>query len=210
MSRIFAERHFPRLPWLLGGTALLVWGCQKAPSDLREWTPKDHTNTGNKAAEPNGQVSAAPAASETPPRGLDAVTLATWGTQCSTCHGKIGKGDGPTGRMMKAADLSNPTWQAQVSDDQIRSSIVAGKNAMPAFSTLPPETVENLVWLVRWFNSDQKAIQARMDLLKSKSTAQPVATTPGSAAPSSVGHPTETAAPRPAAEQKPTPLPARK
>ncbi len=209
MSRMFAERGFPRLPWLLGGTAFLVWGCQKAPSDLREWTPKDHTNIGNKAAEPTGQVTAAPTASETPPRGLDAVTLATWGTQCSSCHGKIGKGDGPTGRMMKAADLSNPTWQAQVSDEQIRSSILAGKNAMPAFSTLPSGTVENLVWLVRWFNSDQRAIQARMDLLKGNSAAQPGATTAGSAALSSVPS-RETAAPRPAADEKPAPLPARK
>jgi hypothetical protein len=68
--------------------------------------------------------------------------------------------------MLKAADLSNPTWQSQVTDEQIRASIIGGKNAMPAFGNLPPDTVENLVWLVRWFNSDQTAIQARMAQLK--------------------------------------------
>jgi mono/diheme cytochrome c family protein len=146
--------------------ALAVGSCQKAPADVREWSPKDHTNTSNKPAEQTGQVNANPAPTETPPKGLDPVTLAAWGTQCSSCHGKIGKGDGPTGKMVKAKDLSNPDWQAQITDEQIMASITAGKNAMPSFANLPKETVENLMWLVRWFNSDQTAVQARMDRLK--------------------------------------------
>jgi mono/diheme cytochrome c family protein len=146
--------------------ALAVASCQKAPADVREWSPKDHTNTSNKPAEQTGQVNANPAPTETPPKGLDPVTLAAWGSQCSSCHGKIGKGDGPNGKMVKATDLSNPDWQAQITDEQIVASITTGKNAMPAFSNLPKDTVENLMWLVRWFNSDQTAVQARMDRLK--------------------------------------------
>jgi mono/diheme cytochrome c family protein len=151
---------------LLLCSALVVGGCQKAPTEVREWSPKDHTNISNKPAEQTGQVNANPAPTEAPPKGLDPVTLAAWGSQCSSCHGKIGKGDGPNGKMLKATDLSNPDWQAQITDEQIQKSISGGKNAMPAFANLPVDTVENLMWLVRWFNSDQVAVQARMERLK--------------------------------------------
>lgn len=164
---------------------LVVAGCQKPPSDVREWSPQDHNNTQNPDNEPEktGQVNANPEPSEAPPKGLDPVTLAAWGSQCSSCHGKIGKGDGPNGKMLKATDLSNPDWQAQITDEALRKSITSGKNAMPAFANLPPETIDNLVWLVRWFNSDQAAVQARMDSLKSQTAAAAAVAGP-SAAPS--------------------------
>lgn len=173
---------------LILGAVLGLGSCQKAPDDLREWSPKDHTNTSNKPAEQTGQVNASPAPAEAPPKGLDPVTLATWGSQCSSCHGKIGKGDGPNGKMLKATDLSNPAWQAGVTDEQITASILGGKNAMPAFGNLPQETVQNLVWLVRWFNSDQGAVQARMERLKSSapSAAPEPAATPSAAKPTAV------------------------
>lgn len=158
----------------------MLGGCQKAPTDLREWTPKDHTNTSNNSAAQSGQVNATPEPAEAPPKGLDPVTLATWGTQCASCHGRIGKGDGPNGKMLKATDLSQPSWQAQVADEQIAQSITKGKNAMPAFANLPPETVENLVWLVRWFNTDQTAVQARIERSKGTSPTD-TATSPGAA-----------------------------
>lgn len=173
---------------------LAAFGCSKPPNDVREWSPKDHTNTGgnngaagNGAVAPAEQVNAAPAAAETPPRGLDPVTLGTWGAQCASCHGKIGKGDGPMGRMVKASDLSNPEWQASVTDDQIRAVLVSGKNGMPAFNNLPAETLDDLVWLVRWFNADQTAIETRMKLLKGEAPAAATApsTAPSSTAPSS-------------------------
>lgn len=195
MSRFSLLRRVVFLGWI--GTALtLASACQKPAPDVREWTPKDHTNNANKGAEPTGQVNATPGATEAPPKGLDPVTLTTWGTQCAACHGKIGKGDGPTGRMVKATDLSNPTWQAQVTDEQIRQSITRGKNAMPAFATLPPETIDNLLWLVRWFNSDQTVVQARMAALK----APPAAATTTQAAPS-----TSSPAPTASPETKTTP-----
>lgn len=167
--------------WAFGVWAAL--GCQTAPPDLREWSPKDHTNTNNKPAEQTGQVNANPAPTEAPPKGLDPVTLATWGAQCASCHGKIGKGDGPNGKMVKATDLSNPDWQAQITDEQVQKSIRGGKNAMPAFANLPADTIENLVWLVRWFNSDQSAVRARMDRLKANAAAAPVPSNQASTAP---------------------------
>jgi mono/diheme cytochrome c family protein len=141
----------------------LLSACQKSPEDLREWTPKDHTNQSNQAAAANRQVAANPAPQDAPPPGLDAVTLAAWGANCALCHGKVGRGDGPQGPMVKAPDLSNPEWQLQVSDSQIRQTITTGKKSMPAFAHLPATTLDGLTLLVRWFNRDQAALKQRMN-----------------------------------------------
>ncbi len=61
----FLPRVITRGSWLLVGSFWI--GCQKAPSDLREWTPKDHTNQSNQAAGANRQVAANPAPEEAPP-----------------------------------------------------------------------------------------------------------------------------------------------
>jgi mono/diheme cytochrome c family protein len=142
----------------------VLWtGCHDAPADIREWTPKDHTNQSNGNAAVNRQVAANPAPEEAPPPGLDAVTLAAWGSNCALCHGKVGRGDGPSGPMVKAPDLSNPEWQLQVSDSQIRETIAAGKKSMPSFAHLPSTTLDGLTLLVRWFNRDQTALKQRMN-----------------------------------------------
>lgn len=189
------------------GAIFVLVGCQKAPPDVREWSPKDHNNTQNQANQPEqtGQVNANPQPSEAPPKGLDPVTLAAWGSQCTSCHGKIGKGDGPNGKMLKATDLSNPDWQAQITDEGIAKSITSGKNAMPAFANLPPETIANLVWLVRWFNSDQAAVQARMDSLKSQTAAAAAAAAATASPSASVSVPTATVTGAPSPKTVPTP-----
>jgi mono/diheme cytochrome c family protein len=177
----------PARYWSLVVVSLFV-ACQKAPADLREWTPKDHTNQSNQVAAGNGQVAASPPPVETPPPGLDAVTLAAWGANCALCHGKVGRGDGPQGPMLKAPDLSNPEWQLQVSDSQIRQTITAGKKAMPAFAHLPATTLDGLTLLVRWFNRDQAALKKRMSASAAASAG--AATTPSetSDAPTGMSH----------------------
>jgi hypothetical protein len=47
--------------------------------------------------------------------------------------------------------LSDPAWQASVTDEQIGKSIKQGKGLMPAFN-LPDVTIANLVKLVRILN----------------------------------------------------------
>jgi hypothetical protein len=69
--------------------------------------------------------------------------------------------------MLKARDLSDPAWQASVTDAQVADAIVKGKNAMPP-SMLPASTVEGLVHLVRLLNRERR---------------------PGSAAPAGSGDP---------------------
>jgi cytochrome c oxidase cbb3-type subunit 3 len=78
-----------------------------------------------------------------------AVELA-WRNQCSTCHGPVGKGDGPQGPMFKAADLSSPEVQDKLQDADIVAAIKNGKGRMPRFD-LPDDVVAGLVGRVRAF-----------------------------------------------------------
>lgn len=172
--------------------ALSLTGCDRAPDDLREWTPADHHHT----AEPNrGQVTSDtnPEAAKPPP-GLEDVTIVAWRRNCMRCHGVVGRGDGPQGAMMGATDLSNPDWQAKTSDEQMASIIQRGKGAMPAFD-LPQPTIQKLVKLVRLFNSARKEEEA---------AAPPGSAQPGSAPATASAEPSSSAgAPKPAPAPKP-------
>jgi cytochrome c oxidase cbb3-type subunit 3 len=72
----------------------------------------------------------------------------TWRSQCQSCHGPSGRGDGPQGPMNKAADLGREDWQAKVKDEEIAATILNGKGKMPKFD-LPDEVVKGLVARVR-------------------------------------------------------------
>jgi hypothetical protein len=50
--------------------------------------------------------------------------------------------------MTKPRDLTDPAWQASVTDEAIAEAIRRGRGAMPAFP-LPEGTMRNLVALVR-------------------------------------------------------------
>lgn len=134
----------------LSASMLGALGCQAPSEDLRVWQPSDHRNTSNEAAQAqqsDGQPQAAPP-------GLDPLTLRTWAAQCATCHGQIGRGDGPQAAMFKPPDLSDPSWQGQVTDERIATSIQEGRGQMPSFK-LPEATLKNLVNLVRLFNRER-------------------------------------------------------
>ena len=122
----------------------LVLGCSRAPDDLREWKASDHDHTSQPGTEqvPENQPSSGGMF------GISEVVLAAWKQNCTTCHGVVGRGDGPQGPMTKARDLSDPDWQSSASDADIASAIKNGKGAMPPFP-LPDSTVEGLVKLVR-------------------------------------------------------------
>jgi cytochrome c oxidase cbb3-type subunit 3 len=96
-----------------------------------------------------GQPRAAPRGSAGSGAGNTAQLVeATWKAQCAQCHGPTGKGDGPTGPMVGAADLTRPDWQAKVADEQLAASIKNGKGKMPKFD-LPPNVIDGLVQRIR-------------------------------------------------------------
>jgi mono/diheme cytochrome c family protein len=129
--------------------ALLVGACDSAAPDLREWKATDHDRVDQpegKAARPS-RLSPAPSASGAANPTVTLVEV-TWRGQCATCHGMIGRGDGPQGPMVHAPNLTLPEWQAKMTDQEIANVIRNGKNRMPAFD-FPPEVVMGLVARIR-------------------------------------------------------------
>jgi mono/diheme cytochrome c family protein len=137
-------RWIKNLALLVGGAAL-NFACNDSPSDLRAWRATDHDHTENPNAD---QVQVTDAGTSSPGHGLDDVTIVAWQQNCTSCHGPLGRGDGPQGQLVHAADLSRPDWQASVTDEAIAATIRQGRGRMPAFN-LPDATVARLVALVR-------------------------------------------------------------
>jgi mono/diheme cytochrome c family protein len=186
--------------------------CNAPPSDLREWRPEDHDHTTNPGA---AQVVGGPDAGPSPElaqAGLDEVTLVAWRQNCVRCHGVLGRGDGPQGRMMNATDLTNSAFQTGTTDEKIATVIKQGRGAMPPFA-LPDTTIASLVRLVRLLGKasleEQAAAAASAGAAASPSGAVP---SPSGAVPTARSAPpaVRSAAPaassaRPAAEPAPKP-----
>ena len=169
---------------------LTSFACNERPSDAREWRPSDHDHTENPGSD-QVQVDPKDAGARAVP-GLEDVTIVAWQQNCTPCHGQLGRGDGPRGPMLKATNLSDPTWQGSVTDQQIGATIKLGKGAMPSFK-LPDVTIANLVKLVRMMN-----------IARLEAHAQAAASAAGSAAPSS---PSAKPATKPSAAAKPSSTP---
>jgi len=131
---------------------LFAVACNRDPGEIREWRPADHRHQTEEtpAEQPMTSPQVSGSAEPSVP-GLEEVTIAAYRRACATCHGQLGRGDGPQGPMVQARDLSDPAWQASVTDQQLADSILHGRGRMPP-SGLPPDTVQGLVHLVRLFN----------------------------------------------------------
>ena len=132
----------------LGAAFSTTLGCERDASGLTEWSPADHDHQ----AEPRMRRTMANMAQKANPHSApgqkNQVIDVTWMKQCATCHGKRGKGDGPSSTMVKARDLTNAEFQATLTDEQIAKVIRQGKDKMPAFN-LPDSIIEGLVQHVR-------------------------------------------------------------
>jgi len=82
---------------------------------------------------------------------------------CRVCHGESGRGDGPGSASLnpKPRNYTDAVWQASVTDEQIKNTIMFGGAAvgkspiMPASPDLQakPEVVDELVKIVRSFRT---------------------------------------------------------
>lgn len=85
--------------------------------------------------------------------------------RCAVCHGATGRGDGVAAAAMqpKPRDFSAPTWQREISDEQLRAVIVQGGTArglstnMPPHGDLSPQQVQELVTFVRSLAAEKSA-----------------------------------------------------
>lgn len=134
------------LPAVLAASLALA-GCGKG---VRDWRADDHDQEPGSGAPGPGGGAAAPGTSS-PADDLSSLVDSAWQSKCQKCHGVQGHGDGPSGPMVSAADLSDPKLQDAFTDDQLAVIIVNGKGRMPSFKEVPPELISGLVRKVRGF-----------------------------------------------------------
>jgi mono/diheme cytochrome c family protein len=137
------------LALVLAASAVAV-ACDRPPSadNLQEWKPADHDQelSGGGA---NGQQAPPPkSAAGGGASGQPSVVDLTWQQGCASCHGMGGRGDGPSGPMVNAPDLTQPAIQDKFSDDDLVDVIANGRNKMPKFG-LSDGVVKGLVAKVR-------------------------------------------------------------
>jgi cytochrome c6 len=75
-----------------------------------------------------------------------AAAEATFKTKCAGCHGADGKGK----PAMKTRDWSSADVQ-KMSDADLAAIMTNGKGAMPAFKTMTPDQVKDMVAYIRTF-----------------------------------------------------------
>ena len=69
---------------------------------------------------------------------------------CASCHGKDGQSKTLKAKFNHARNLTDPEWQANVSDERIFNSITRGKGKMPAFGKkLSEAEIDSLVAYTR-------------------------------------------------------------
>jgi len=70
--------------------------------------------------------------------------------RCASCHGKDGKANTFKGKLRSARNLTDPEWQADVSDERIFNSITNGRGKMPTYGKkLSEAEINSLVLYVR-------------------------------------------------------------
>jgi mono/diheme cytochrome c family protein len=102
-----------------------------------------------------------PAPTPEPPPDPAYAARTLFRTKCVVCHGDHGAGDGPGAAALnpKPRAFADPTWQASVTDEQIKKTIVeggAGVGKSVAMAANPelkdkPEELTALVKIIRDF-----------------------------------------------------------
>ena len=86
---------------------------------------------------------------------------AMFDTICATCHGADGTGNGPAAANLnpKPRNYTDPAWQASVTDEDIRKTILLGGQGVGKSPMMPgqpqlketPEVLDELVKIIRGF-----------------------------------------------------------
>jgi mono/diheme cytochrome c family protein len=129
--------------------ALLAAGCEPTPT--REWTPADHGQPTAPAAGDDARMAEA-AAPEGPDEDPELrAARALWVAACASCHGRQGRGDGPSPPPgARVPDLTLASTLAGKTDAQLAAVISDGRGMMPGFGKqIVPAGIDVLVQHVR-------------------------------------------------------------
>ena len=100
---------------------------------------------------------------ESAPKKKDAAgqAHAMFDTICATCHGADGTGNGPAAANLnpKPRNYTDPAWQASVTDEDIKKTILLGGQGVGKSPMMPgqpqlretPEVLDELVKIIRGF-----------------------------------------------------------
>jgi mono/diheme cytochrome c family protein len=90
-----------------------------------------------------------------------AQAQAMFNTVCATCHGADGTGNGPAAANLnpKPRNYTDPAWQASVTDEDIKKTILLGGQAVGKSPMMPgqpqlreePAVLDELVKIIRGF-----------------------------------------------------------
>lgn len=79
-----------------------------------------------------------------------ADTATIYNRQCVSCHGRDGRGRTRKGRQTKARDMTDASWQDDISDERLFNSISNGRGKMPAFrKKISENDIDALVAYIR-------------------------------------------------------------
>lgn len=78
----------------------------------------------------------------------DNTAEATYKAKCAMCHGQDGKGETAMGKKMELKDLASEEVQKK-SDAELSGIITNGKGKMPAYKTMTPDQVKDMVAYIR-------------------------------------------------------------
>ncbi|HEV7904334.1 MAG TPA: cytochrome c [Pyrinomonadaceae bacterium] len=100
---------------------------------------------------PHGEPQATDQTPSTSPTLAARDAGAVFDSKCAPCHGKDGRAKTLKAKFDKARNLTDATWQAEVSDERVFNSIANGHGKkMPAFGKeLSRAELEGLVGYVR-------------------------------------------------------------
>lgn len=115
---------------LMCSILLLAAACGAESNVTRQWTPDDH---GHPPMPPEGQGPATPAAPEE--GGELRAAKALWQVSCAGCHGRQGRGDGPTPPPgAQIPSFATAAFQQSRTDAQLVQAMKDGKGMMPSFA----------------------------------------------------------------------------
>ena len=131
--------------------SILVAGCGEE-REIREWTPEDHVHPAR--VDPNRVPQGSSDVNEPQGSNEERAAAALWLVSCATCHGREGRGDGPARPPnVEMKDLTDPTWHAETTDEQIAQVILEGRGEMQGFGDrINPRGIAALVGHIRRMN----------------------------------------------------------
>ena len=110
---------------------------------------------------PLAKPESGPSGTRRAPTAINEQAQLMFDSVCATCHGADGTGNGPAAETLKPKprNYTDAAWQASVTDDELRTTILKGGQAVGKSPMMPgnpqlegkPEVLDGLIQIIRKF-----------------------------------------------------------